>query len=836
MPVYRPADRLPLPPTDAQTFNAVCHYCIVGCGYNIYKWPEGQAGGLRPAENALGVDYTLPVAPLSGDAIAPSHHSVITERDGTRWNIVIKPDKTCVVNKGHHSGRGGSLASSLYQPDGPTNIRLTHPLAYRATDQIATTWDDAIDLTARVIYGSIVRDGNDSVFMKIFDHGGGGGGFENNWAVGKFFFEGVKTVNASIHNRPAYNSEVHATRDMGVPELNFAYVDTELTDTLVIWGANPYETHTNCYLIHMMPNLQGTTVTAKQEARPGETVAKGRMIIVDPRRTASVVVSEQVAGKENVLHLQLNPGTDIALLNAIGRIIYDKGWQDKAFVANRIEAATLQPYLDQSLQIATALDTMIAEAEKLTGITRAQMEQAASWIAEPKADKTRTRAMLLYEKGMIWGLKNYQNIASIVNLALISGNLGKVGTGCGRLGGHQEGYVRPGYPGPRPAPYVDDLLSQGKGGVFYIAGCNPAVSTLNAQRMRETLLTRGKIVRDAIDANFAADNATKAKAILDATAKGGLFVIVQDIYPTETTRYGHVVLPAAAWGESPITSINGERRLRLYEQFMDPPGVAESDWKIFGRLATRIAALATADGKADIATRFTGFAWKTAEEVFLEGGATFADGVKASTERYKGVDYAFLKAAGNNGIQTPVTVVNGKPEGRVRYFTNDEPFYTDSGKAKLQPTPWPGFPAVVQAQINKYPYFITSGRNNNWQTFYNDQRIPFLAERVPLPFIEISAEDAKKEGLTAGDIVQLFNDYGETIAYTVISTSVKPGVIFMLFAHPKGTQNSLTTPYVDPEVVIPYYKGSAAGIRRLGRLEDLDAKLTYKPGNFETVA
>jgi arsenite oxidase large subunit len=835
MPVYRPTDRLPLPPADAQTFKAVCHYCIVGCGYNIYKWPEGQAGGFAPAENALGVDYTTFVGPLTGDWIAPAHHTVITERDGSRFNVVIKPDKECVVNKGQHSGRGGTLAASLYRPDGPTNTRLTHPLVYRATDQLPTTWDDVIDLTARVIYGSMERDGNDSIFMKIFDHGGGGGGFENNWAVGKFFFEGVQTINCSIHNRPAYNSEVHASRDMGVPELNFAYEDAELADTIVLWGANSYETQSNFYMVHMLPNIRGETVQAKEAARPGETVTKGRMLIVDPRRTSTVVVSEEAAGKENVLHLQLNPGTDIALLNAIGRIILDKGWQDQDFIDNRVEPETLQPFLEQSLQTGKSLDDVLAEAEQITGIARAQMEQAASWISEPKADGSRNRAIMLYEKGMIWGLKNYQNIASIVNIALLSGNLGKVGVGCGRLGGHQEGYVRPNYTGPRPAPYIDDLLSQGQGSVFYVAGCNPAITTLNAQRMRETLQTRGKLVRDAIDANFAADNATKATAILEAIANGGLFIIVQDLYPIETARYAHVVLPAAAWGESPITSINGERRLRLYEAFMDAPGIAEPDWKIIGRVAQRLEALATEAGNSALAARFAGYGWQTAEEVFLEGGATFGDGVKASTERYKGVDYAFLKAAGNNGIQTPVTLVNGQLEGRVRYFTNNEPFYTESGKAKMQATPWPGFPQIVQAQLDKYPYFLTNGRNNNWQTFYNDQRIPFHAERVPLPYIEISQEDAAKEGLQPGDIVQLYNDYGETTAYTVVSTSVKPGVIFMLFAHPKGTQNSLTTPYVDPEVVIPYYKGSAAGIRKLGRLEDLDAKLTYKPFNFEAV-
>ncbi len=835
MPVYRPSDRLVLPPVDAEKYQTVCHYCIVGCGYHVYKWPEGRSGGLLPDQNALGVDFTKQVAPLSGDWIAPAHHSVITERDGRRYHIAIVPDKECVVNKGHHSARGGTLGSSLYRPDGPTHVRLTHPLVYRATEQVPTTWDDAIDLTARVIYGSIQRDGNNSIFMKIFDHGGGGGGFENNWAVGKFFFNAVQTINCSIHNRPAYNSEVHASRDMGVPELNFAYVDAELADTIVLWGANSYETQSNFYLVHMLPNIQGTTVNAKKDARPGEQVGPGRIIIIDPRRTATVVVSEQAAGKDRVLHLQLNPGTDIALANAIARVVYERQWHDKDFVANRVEAETVQPFLEQSLQIGKSLDEVLAEAERITGLSRAQIEQAASWIAETKSDGTRPRAIFLYEKGVIWGLKNYENIGSIVNLALLTGNFGKPGTGCGRLGGHQEGYVRPGYPGPRPAPYIDDLLSQGQGNVFYVVGCNPAVTTLNAQRIRETLQTRGKLVRDVLDANFAADNATKAQAILDAVRQGGLFIIVQDIYLTETAKHAHVVFPAAAWGESPITSINGERRLRLYEKFMDPPGIAEPDWKILGMLAQRIKALAQADGNADIAQRFSGFEWKTAEEVFLEGGQSFADGVKASTERYKGVDYAFLKAAGNNGIQTPVTIVNGKPQGRVRYFENGEPFYTESGKAKMLPTPWPGFPAIVQEQINKYPYFLTNGRNNNWQTLYNDMNIPFFAERTPLPYIEISPEDAKKEGLQPGDVVRLFNDYGETMAYTVVSTSVKPGVIFMLFAHPRATANSLTTPYVDPSVIIPYYKGSAVGLQRIGRLADLDARLTYKPTNFDKV-
>lgn len=585
----------------------------------------------------------------------------------------------------------------------------------------------------------------------------------------------------------------------------------------------------------MVPNLRGVTVKDKEAARPGELVGPGRIIIIDPRRTGTVVVSEQAGGKDRVLHLQLNPGTDIVVANTLARIIYEREWHDKDFLANRIEAETVQPFLDQSLQMAKSLDEVLAEAERITGLSRAQLEQAASWIAENKTDGSRPRTLILYEKGVIWGLKNYQNVGSVVNLALLTGNFGKPGTGCGRLGGHQEGYTRPSYKGPRPAPYVDDLLSQGQGSVFYVAGCNPAVTTLNAQRMREILQTRGKLVRDALDANFAADNAARAQAVLDAISQGGLFIVVQDIYPILTARFAHVVFPAAAWGEGPLTSINGERRLRLFQQFMDPPGVAEPDWKIFAMLAQRIKALAEADGNADLARRFSGFEWKTAEEVFLEGGEVFADGVKASPERYKGVDYAFLKAAGTNGIQTPVTIVNGKPVGRVRYFENGEPFHTESGKAKLLPAPWPGFPALVQKLRDKYPYFLTDGRNNNWQTFYNDLNIPFHAERTPMAYIEINPEDAKKEGLTPGDMVRLYNDYGEATAYTVVSTSVKPGVLFMLFAHPRSTANSLSTPYVDPETTIPYFKGSAVGLQKLGRLEDLDRRVTYQPTNFEPI-
>jgi arsenite oxidase large subunit len=105
----------------------------------------------------------------------------------------------------------------------------------------------------------------------MFDHGGAGGGYENTWGTGKLYFGAMKVKNIRIHNRPAYNSEVHATRDMGVGELNNAYEDAELADTIVAVGTNPLETQTNYFLNHWVPNLRGSDARAKkQELMPDE--------------------------------------------------------------------------------------------------------------------------------------------------------------------------------------------------------------------------------------------------------------------------------------------------------------------------------------------------------------------------------------------------------------------------------------------------------------------------------------------------------------------------------------------------------------------------------------
>lgn len=135
-------------------------------------------------------------------------HNVVRGEDGKLYNILIVPAKDSPINRGNYSIRGGTNAQAAYSPTKPTRERLLYPMIRVGDQFMPVSWDEAIDLIARVVKGVKDKWGPDSIAMKVHDHGNSGAGFEDNWAVGKFFFVAVGTRMLSIHNRPAYNSEV----------------------------------------------------------------------------------------------------------------------------------------------------------------------------------------------------------------------------------------------------------------------------------------------------------------------------------------------------------------------------------------------------------------------------------------------------------------------------------------------------------------------------------------------------------------------------------------------------------------------------------------------------
>jgi arsenite oxidase large subunit len=540
----------------------------------------------------FGVDLSKQQPAETAAWCAPAMYNIVRQ-NGEDVHIVIKPDKECVVNSGLGSvRRGARMAEMSYSPARNTQLqRLTDPMVWRYGQMQPTSWDDAFDLVARVTVAVINAQGEDGLFVSAFDHGGAGGGYENTWGTGKLYFGAMNVKNIRIHNRPAYNSEVHASRDMGVGELNNCYEDAELADTIVAVGTNALETQTNYFLNHWVPN-RGTSVQKKQAEFGSELVEQARIVIVDPRRTVTVNACEVEAGKDRVMHLAINPGTDLALFNSWLTYIADKGWTDKAFIA----ASTKD--FNKAL---TANKTSPEEAARITGLSADQIRQSAEWIAQPKQGGARRRTMFAYEKGLIWGNDNYRTNAALVNVALATGNIGRPGGGCVRMGGHQEGYSRPDYPGPRPAPYVDQLLISGKGGVHHIWGCDHYKTTLNAFKFKQAYKKRTDMVKDAMLTVAYGDRDAMVKAVIDAVKKGGLFAVDVDIVPTKIGDACHVWLPAATSGEANLTSMNGERRMRLAERYMDPPGQAMADCLIAARIANAMERVLREQGKAKYA-------------------------------------------------------------------------------------------------------------------------------------------------------------------------------------------------------------------------------------------
>ena len=263
-------------------------------------------------------------------------------------------------------------------------------MVWRYGQMQPTSWDDALDLVARVTVAVINEQGEDGLFVSAFDHGGAGGGYENTWGTGKLYFGAMKIKNIRIHNRPAYNSEVHATRDMGVGELNNCYEDAELADTIFAVGTNALETQTNYFLNHWIPNLRGTSLDKKKAEMPDEPHAPARIVIVDPRRTVrstparsrpartTSFTSRSIRAPTSRCSTRFSPTSPTRAGSTRTFIAASTNDFDKAVAANK---------------------TSIEDAAKITGLKPEDIIKAAEWIAMPKEGGKRRRTMFCLREG-----------------------------------------------------------------------------------------------------------------------------------------------------------------------------------------------------------------------------------------------------------------------------------------------------------------------------------------------------------------------------------------------------------------------------------------------------
>jgi arsenite oxidase large subunit len=811
-------DRLPIIPANAQVHNATCHYCIVGCGYKAYTWPVNQQGTFT--DNWTGEDLSAQQPAETANWYAPSMYNVVRQ-NGRPVHLVIKPDVDCVVNSGLGSIRGARMAENRRSDvTGTQKQRLTEPLVWRYGTWQPTSWDDALDLVARVTARVIDKDNENDLYVSMFDHGGSAGGYENTWGTGKLYFESMKVKHCRIHNRPAYMSEVHSSRDMGVDELNYNYADYEVTDTIFLVGTNPMECQTNLFLNHMVKGMQNGA----------------KVVISDPRRTVTVDSCEQVAGAENVLHLPISAGSDVALHNTLFTYIADQGWVDADFIAKStfqgdvaVAADSAYPASLGSFEAARAACKMsLTDGAAATGLTEAQIIQAAEWIAKPKEDGSRRKCVTGYEKGIIWGNDNYRAIGSLLNIGLATGNVGREGGGCCRLGGHQEGYYRPSdaHVG-RPAPYIDQMIIAGGGKVHHIWANDHFKTTLNASEFKRVYNRRSNMVKEAMDARAGATREEMVDAIVGAINAGGLFVVDVDIIHSQIGQAAHVILPAVESGEMNLTSMNGERRLRLTEKYMDAPGAARPDCLIAAGIAQNLERVLREDGRNDYADQFKGYDWATEEDAFMDG----------YNKGNPDVTYDRLRTMGNNGVLEPVVgFADGKLVGTNRLY--EDGVFTrhgrEDGKALFCMGEWRGWQAAGKAQQQaNFRFLINNGRANmNWQNWFLDQGNPFVMDRFPVPFIQINPDDMAELGIKAGDMVEVFNDVGATQALVYPEPTAKRNETFMIFGAPNGAQGNIVNAGVN-ELILPNYKATWASIRKISDATPASAAVSYKSWEVE---
>ncbi len=521
--------------------------------------------------------------------------------------------------------------------------------------------------------------------------------------------------------------------------------DIEKSDVILITGSNTTENH---------PVLSSYVKRAVK--------FKGaRLIVVDPRR---IPITRHAAQ-----WLRPNLGTDVAWINGMMHVIINEGLYDEAYVQNRTVG------LDELKQ--TVAEYTPEYVEEISGIPRAELTAAARTYAEAPA------ASILYAMGITQHVTGTDNVKSLANLAMLCGNVGIPGGGVNPLRGQNNvqgacdmgglpnvytGYQKVDDPDvrrhmetawgvdrlpDRPGRTATDMMNKAYEGelkALYIIGENPMVSDPDL------------------------NHAEKSLKNLD-------FLVVQDIFLTETARMADVVLPSASFAEKDGTFTNTERKVQRVRKAVRPPGKAREDGVILCDLSKRFSYV---------------MSYKDSREVMEE--------IARVTPSYCGINYNRIKA---KGLHWPCTGTDhpGTPCLHMDQFT--------CGLGVFHAI---DYRPPAEVPDDAYPLFLTTGRLlYHYHTGTMTMKTPGLNELAPACFVEISREDAAGYGVGEGDTLLIRSRRGEIEATAKISETAVKGTVFIPFHYAAAAANRLTHAALDPIAKIPEFKVCAVAIEKV---------------------
>ena len=676
------------------------------------------------------------------------------EKNGS---LRVEGDPYHPVNKGMLCSKGMNLHYTVMD----TSDRLLYPeMRYsRHQPRQRVTWDDALDRTAAVFKTLIQKYGPDSVAF----YASGQCLTEEYYVINKLIKGFIGSNNIDTNSRLCMSSAVVGYKmALGEDSVPISYDDIELADCILVAGANPAWCHP----------ILWRRVEAAKAANPNL-----KIIVSDPRKT-------QTCSLANV-HLQLNPGTDVVLHHAIGRCLIEADKIDDDFIQHHAEG--FEKYRH------TVFERSIAEAAVICGVEEEAIRLAASYIGKAKGFIT------MWTMGLNQSVIGVNKNLSLINLNLITGHIGKPGSGPfsltgqpNAMGGREVGGLSNLLPAHRDLlnaahrEEVEKFWGGGKIAPKPGLTATEMFEALNDGRLKAIWILCTNPLISLPDVRLAEEGLKKAK-----------FVVVQDVSNRpETLQYADVVLPAAAWTEKEGTMTNSERRISYLEKVVDAPGEALPDAEIICRFAQKMG--------------YKGFDYNSFADIYKEHAALTA-GTRIDISD---LSYDILKA--KRSVQWPYNkIING--HGTPRLFT-DKQFYTSSGKAIIH-----SFPDSNESEMpdDDFPLILTTGRiRDQWHTMSKTGKVNKLKQHIAESFLEMHPDDALVRNIRDNEVVVINSRRGEVRVKAKLTTDIKPGVVFLPMHWGKvlnsdlNRANNLTNNLLDPKSKEPDFKFSAVQVTR----------------------
>lgn len=705
----------------------------VSCGACVDTCPTGALEDKTLLERGLPTCWTRTTCSYCGTGCELNV--------GTNENqiVTIKPVHDAPVNKGHLCVKGRYAFDFVNSAD-----RITTPLV-RSNDGWRTiSWKDAISHAATRLRQIATEHGPDSIGVL----GSARATNEENYLAQKFARVVIGTNNIDSCARVCHTPTAAAMKLMlGTGAATNSYNDIETAQTILVCGANATENHP----------VVGARI--KQAAING-----AKLIVIDPRKIELT--------KHAIIHLQPRPGTNIPLLNAIAFTIIEEQLVDETFVSERV---------DEFEQFSEFIKPFAPEkVESICGVEAKLIRAAARLYSTSKP------SICFHGLGVTEHTQGTEGVMCLVNVALLTGNLGKPGTGINPLRG-QNNVQGAAHMGCDPGILTGSVsLTDGRN-VFENAWHAPLPQTqgLNLLDMMDAAESGKLKALWAIGYDIASTNANFAAT--QRALQTLEFVIVQDMFLNETARqFGSLFLPAVSSFEKDGTFMNAERRVQRVRQALKPSGEAKADWEIICNVAAEM-------GKRE------SFSYKSVEDIWNE--------IRTVWPAADGITYERLE---DHGLQWPcpdetnpgITILHREsfPVGK---------------RASLRRIP---YRPTKETTDERFPFLLTTGRTlHQFNAGTMTMRTPSVELR-PTDLLDVSPLDAESLNVTEGELVRVESRYGSASLPVHITLAQRPGELFATFHNADILVNRVTSPHRDRYVKSPEYKVTAVRVVSLEKV------------------